>query len=174
MPSTTFVTPPTKQIPNCPQCSGFDVTTVCYGWVCRPCHGTDAMREVAAMTQCQPEGRGSSHRAEPYSSLPTPPPPPWDPTIRDGRRRWSEEWCRRNGLCGGKGAAVTDEDMADEEMAGRRRGKSNCLTGLRHNHRRLRSLFKTYEDTCYKSFAAFLDLESAVLGHHSDEEEARE
>jgi len=89
------------------------------------------------------------------------------------------------GKCGGKGAArnnatkssgqmVTDEDMADEEMAGRRRGKSNCLTGLRHNHRRLRSLFKTYEDTCYTSFAAFLDLESAVLGHHSDEEEARE
>ena len=155
-PSTTFVTPPTEQIPNCPRCSGFDVTTVCYGWVCRPCHGTDAMREVAAMTQltqCQPEGRGSSHRAEPYSSLPTPPPPPWDPTIRDGRRRrWSY-----------------DEDMADEEMAGRRRGKSNCLTGLRHNHRRLLSAFRTYEETC---FTAFLDLESAVLGHHSDEEEA--
>ena len=60
----------------------------------------DAKLAGAAMTQCQPEGRGGSQRAEPYSSF-----VPWDPTIHDGRRRWSQEWCVRMGKCGGKGAA---------------------------------------------------------------------
>ena len=92
------------------------------------------------MTQCQLEGRGGSQRAEPYSSF-----VPWDPTIHDGRRRWSQEWCVRMGKCGGKGAArnkakgtgtkgsgqmVSDEVMADEEMACRRKACLNALSGL--------------------------------------------
>ena len=24
--------------------------------------------------------------------------PPWDPTIWDGRRKWSQQWCRRKGM----------------------------------------------------------------------------
>ena len=160
--ATTFVTASNKETPRCPSCSGQNVKIVCYGWVCRPCKsksppqrlalaqsfgkafGADAKLAGAAMTQCQPEGRGGSQRAEPYSSLPT---PPWDPTIHDGRRRWSQEWCVRMDKCGGKGAArnkakgtgtkgsgqmVSDEVMADsdEEMACRTNACLNALSGL--------------------------------------------
>ena len=64
------------------------------------------------------------------------------------------------GKCGGKGAArnkakgsgqmVTDEEMADEEMACRRRGKSKFD---------LLSAFRAYEDTCINALS---ELEDAV------------
>ena len=156
--ATTFVTASNKETPRCPSCSDQHVNIVCYGWVCRPCKsksppqrlalaqsfgkafGADAKLAGAAMTQCQPEGRGGSQRAEPYSSF-----VPWDPTIHDGRRRWSQEWCVRMGKCGGKGAArnkakargtkgsgqmVSDEVMADEEMACRAKACINALSEL--------------------------------------------
>ena len=70
----------------------------------------------------------------------------------------------------GSGQMVTDEDMADGEMAGRRRGKSNCLTGLRHNHRRLLSVFRTYEKLVSPRFWTS---NRPCVEHHIDEEETR-
>ena len=148
--ATTFVTAPNEATPRCPSCSGLDVNIVCYGWVCRPCQSksppqglalaqsfgkafdADA-KQVAAMTQCQPEGRGGSQRAEPYSSF-----VPWDPTIHDGRRRWSQEWCVRMGKAKGRGTKgsgqmVSDEVMADEEMACRAKARMGGGKGRARN-----------------------------------------
>ena len=149
------------------------------------------------MTQCQasqesaaePEGRGGSQRAEPYSSCPSP--IPWDPTILDGRRRYSQEWCRRMiGKCGkgaaskgaggtrAKGVQPDDEEMAyaNAQTPGEQMGTSHrngkLLIALRHNNdRRLLRAFRTYEEAC---FNAYKDLEEAVIGDHVDEEEAME
>ena len=61
------------------------------------------------------------------------PDPPWDPSITDGRRRYSQEWCRRKGKLpdGDKGFKGEDHNKGFERKGDMQREKGKGCPSMR-------------------------------------------
>ena len=101
-----------REPPACPRCQHHMIPEI-VEWSCKRCPAEEVPAQRKSKKPKNDESTGDDHgtrkddeggkgnvsgKPPPWEPWPHPWATPWDPRITDGRRKHSQEWCRRKGL----------------------------------------------------------------------------